>query len=157
MPKATPNLKKRDVVQEALAEVLHVTGMELETNVLDALIKRQEAAAIAAGKNPAAVMLGRKGGLKGGPARMAALSKEERSKLGSKAVAARWRKVKLLKQAGITTDEMKIVKMAQGGKTAGDIAKLLGISPNTVKSHRKSAEAALAGLTASQRELLARH
>ena len=40
-------------------------------------------------KNPAAVALGRLGGLKGGPARMAKLSAKERSKLASKAVSAR--------------------------------------------------------------------
>lgn len=45
-------------------------------------------------KNPAAVMLGRLGGLKGGPARMAKLSKEERRELGRKAAAARWGKEK---------------------------------------------------------------
>lgn len=43
-------------------------------------------------KNPAAVMLGRLGGLKGGKARMALLSKEERRELGRKAAAARWGK-----------------------------------------------------------------
>lgn len=41
-------------------------------------------------KNPAAVMLGRLGGLKGGPARMKQLSKEERRELGRKAAKARW-------------------------------------------------------------------
>ena len=40
-------------------------------------------------KDPAAVALGRKGGLKGGKARMAQLSKEERVKLTSKAGKAR--------------------------------------------------------------------
>lgn len=44
------------------------------------------------GKNPAAVALGRKGGLKGGRARMAALSPEERSKLALSAARARWAK-----------------------------------------------------------------
>jgi len=43
-------------------------------------------------KNPAAVALGRRGGLKGGKARMERLSKEERSALGKKAAAARWEK-----------------------------------------------------------------
>ena len=45
-------------------------------------------------KNPAAVALGRLGGLKGGPARIAQLSKEERSELARKAVMARWKKFK---------------------------------------------------------------
>lgn len=43
-------------------------------------------------KNPHAVALGRLGGLKGGPARMKALTKEQRSELGKKAARARWGK-----------------------------------------------------------------
>ena len=43
-------------------------------------------------KNPAAVALGRLGGLKGGKARMAKLSAKERSELGRKAILARWNK-----------------------------------------------------------------
>mgnify|MGYP001574177495 FL=1 len=41
-------------------------------------------------KNPAAVALGRLGGKKGGPARMAALSAEARSALARRAARARW-------------------------------------------------------------------
>ena len=43
-------------------------------------------------KNPAAVMLGRRGGLKGGRARMDSLSADERRKLALKAAQARWGK-----------------------------------------------------------------
>lgn len=43
------------------------------------------------GKDPAAVALGRKGGLKGGKARAAKLTPEERSKAAKKAAQARWR------------------------------------------------------------------
>jgi len=42
------------------------------------------------GKNPAAVMLGRLGGLKGGKARAAKLSAEERSGIARRAAMARW-------------------------------------------------------------------
>jgi hypothetical protein len=42
-------------------------------------------------KNPAAVALGRRGGLKGGKARAAALSPAERSAIGKKGAAARWK------------------------------------------------------------------
>ncbi len=42
------------------------------------------------GKDPAAVALGRKGGLKGGKARAEKLSPEERSEAAKKAVQARW-------------------------------------------------------------------
>lgn len=45
-------------------------------------------------KNPAAVALGRKGGLKGGKARMARLSKVERQSLARKAAQARWKNKK---------------------------------------------------------------
>ncbi|HVA22225.1 MAG TPA: hypothetical protein VNN74_09045 [Candidatus Micrarchaeia archaeon] len=43
------------------------------------------------GKNPAAVALGRLGGKKGGKARAANLSQEERSEAARLAAAARWR------------------------------------------------------------------
>jgi hypothetical protein len=45
-------------------------------------------------KNPNAVALGRLGGLKGGKARIAQLTKEERRELARKAVKARWDKKK---------------------------------------------------------------
>jgi hypothetical protein len=43
-------------------------------------------------KNPAAVALGRKGGLKGGKARAAKLTAEQRSASARVAAAARWKK-----------------------------------------------------------------
>jgi uncharacterized OB-fold protein len=45
-------------------------------------------------KNPNAVALGRLGGLKGGKARIAQLTPEERRELARKAVRARWAKEK---------------------------------------------------------------
>jgi len=42
------------------------------------------------GKNPAAVYLGRLGGLKGGKARTEKLSPEERSEIAKKAAMIRW-------------------------------------------------------------------
>jgi hypothetical protein len=42
-------------------------------------------------KNPAAVALGRRGGLKGGNARAASLSPEERSSIAKRAAEARWK------------------------------------------------------------------
>ena len=42
----------------------------------------------------AAAALGRKGGLKGGPARAKALSQKRRSQIAKKAAAARWNKDK---------------------------------------------------------------
>ena len=43
-------------------------------------------------KNPAAVALGRKGGLKGGAARAKKLTSEERSAIAKKGAASRWKK-----------------------------------------------------------------
>jgi hypothetical protein len=43
------------------------------------------------GKNPAAVALGRLGGLKGGKARAAKLTAEQRRAIARKAAAARWK------------------------------------------------------------------
>lgn len=43
-------------------------------------------------KNPAAVELGRMGGLKGGKARAAKLTPEQRSEIARKAAEARWKK-----------------------------------------------------------------
>lgn len=45
-------------------------------------------------KNPAAVALGRLGGLKGGRARAESLSDEQRSGIARKAALARWKKEK---------------------------------------------------------------
>jgi hypothetical protein len=45
-------------------------------------------------KNPAAVALGRLGGLRGGAARAAALGPKKRSQIAAKAVKARWGKKK---------------------------------------------------------------
>jgi len=46
--------------------------------------------AIAEGKNPAAVILGRLGGLKGGKARAAKLSAAQRKEIAKKAATTRW-------------------------------------------------------------------
>lgn len=43
------------------------------------------------GKDPAAVELGRRGGLKGGKARVAKMTPEERAAAARKAAAARWK------------------------------------------------------------------
>lgn len=49
-------------------------------------------------KNPAAVALGRLGGLKGGKARAAALSSARKREIAIKAVRARWAKTKRRKR-----------------------------------------------------------
>ncbi len=50
--------------------------------------------AISEGKNPAAVVLGKLGGLKGGKARAAKLTKRRRVEIASMAAKARWKKEK---------------------------------------------------------------
>lgn len=45
-----------------------------------------------ASKDPAAVALGKRGGLKGGPARAAALSARKRTQIAKQGASARWKK-----------------------------------------------------------------
>jgi len=60
--------------------------------VEEATIEELLQKAVEDGKNPAAVMLGRLGGLKGGKARSKKLSPEQRSQIAQKAAQARWKK-----------------------------------------------------------------
>jgi hypothetical protein len=80
MPKRSSSSKRpRDANQRAAHVVAKATGERPRTSSRP---KR---------KNPAAVSLGRKGGLKGGKARAAALSPEERSEIAKRAAQARWK------------------------------------------------------------------
>jgi len=54
----------------------------------------EEAIGSSLGKNPAAVALGRQGGLKGGNARAKAMTPERRKAIAQKAAKARWAKEK---------------------------------------------------------------
>lgn len=66
---------------------------KLAKSIVDeATMDELQTKAIAEGKNPAAVMLGRLGGLKGGKARAAKLSAAQRKKIAKKAANARWQK-----------------------------------------------------------------
>ena len=76
MPKRSSSNKVLDPNQMAARVVADATGTEP--------VKPHK-------KNPAAVSLGRKGGLKGGKARAASLSPEERSEIARRAAAARWK------------------------------------------------------------------
>jgi hypothetical protein len=62
-----------------------------DVNVLAARIVEQ---ATQEGKDPLAVELGRRGGLKGGKARAAKLSKKRKSEIARKAAQMRWGRVK---------------------------------------------------------------
>lgn len=73
-----------DPNQLAKAIVDHATGQD-----------HKEEQPQAPEKNPAAVALGRLGGLKGGKARAEKLSNEDRSKIASVAARAKWSKNKI--------------------------------------------------------------
>lgn len=77
MPKRSS--KRRDASTIAFDIVAQATGEEPKRK------KPQEAE-----KNPAAVALGRLGGLKGGKARARTLTVEQRKKIAKKAAQARW-------------------------------------------------------------------
>ena len=64
-----------------------------DPNQVAASILRQvmEAAGETPAKNPAAVALGRMGGLKGGKARAASLTADKRKQIAKKAALARWK------------------------------------------------------------------
>ena len=78
MPERSRKPKRpRDISQ--LAHVVVKAATEGEVDIDD-------------GKNPAAVMLGRLGGKKGGKARAKSLSPERRKEIARQAAAARWSK-----------------------------------------------------------------
>lgn len=73
---------------------VNVTAFEILQAVTGepAPISRDGKSAKKPAKNPAAVALGRLGGLKGGKARMASLSAKRRKEIASEAARARWKK-----------------------------------------------------------------
>ena len=62
--------------------------------VNEATVESSDGHNIDNGKNPAAVALGKLGGLKGGPARARKLTKEHRSEIARNAAKVRWQKEK---------------------------------------------------------------
>lgn len=86
---ANKRKRKADPTQVARFIVETVTGESLSA---DAKPKAAEPAQPE--KDPAAVALGRRGGLKGGPARAAKMTKKQRSESAKKAAMARWKKTK---------------------------------------------------------------
>ena len=81
MPKRSSKKKQKDTQQ-------------LARKVLDSVAPHAEPKKKPAKKNPAAVALGRLGGIKGGPARAAKLTEEQRSQIAANAAAARWSRTK---------------------------------------------------------------
>ena len=86
-PKKLPrDLNSRAAQIVALSTGQPVPGLTKKEEILNPL------APPAKQKNPAAVELGRLGGLKGGKARAEKLSKKKRSEIAKLAAAARWKK-----------------------------------------------------------------
>src|SRR5258708_38625005 len=63
---------------------------QMASNLIDAISGDLPAEQPESGKNPAAVALGRLGGLKGGTARAKSLSARKRSEIAKKAAQRRW-------------------------------------------------------------------
>ena len=81
MPRRSSKPRDEDANQAAFRVVRELTGDEPEAP----RVASQK-------KNPAAVALGRLGGLKGGKARAAKLSKRRRSEIARDAARQRWQK-----------------------------------------------------------------
>ena len=79
MPERSSKKRPRDINELAAQIVDEATNEEPEAKPDD-------------GKNPAAVALGRLGGKKGGKARAAKLTPEERREIAKRAAQARWQK-----------------------------------------------------------------
>jgi hypothetical protein len=82
MPKRSSKRPNEDVNQAAFRVVRELTG-DADSESAQARPRK---------KNAAAVALGRRGGKKGGKARAAALSPEQRREIAAKAARARWSK-----------------------------------------------------------------
>jgi hypothetical protein len=65
---------------------------ELAAEIVDEATSGKPAANPDEGKDPAAVALGRRGGLKGGKARAAKMTAEERRESARRAAQARWKR-----------------------------------------------------------------
>jgi len=81
MPKRSRNPRLPDPNLTAIAVLERVTG--------EVIVPKPPP--VDDGKDSAAVALGRKGGLKGGKARAASMSKKERTEAAKKAAKARWK------------------------------------------------------------------
>jgi hypothetical protein len=84
MPNRSSKKRPRDINQLAKMIVDLSTGNPITEDISPIAEKE---------KNPAAVELGRLGGLKGGKARAASLTPEKRSEIAKKAAKSRWNKV----------------------------------------------------------------
>jgi hypothetical protein len=77
-------------------------------------------------KDPLAVELGRRGGLKGGKARKEKLSQERRSEIAIKAVNARWAKTvkpDVLPRPEVETGQASVLTVSRSRKADGRVPK----------------------------------
>jgi len=86
MAKKQRKSRQPDPAEFGFGVLQHVIGATGDTPAESAPVRDES------GKDPAAVALGRKGGLKGGKARAAKLSKKKLREAAKKAAAARWAK-----------------------------------------------------------------
>jgi len=89
MQKRSSKKKKRSDVNVLALQIVHEATSEVE---------EEPERADDSGKDPIAVELGRRGGLKGGKARWKGTTKKERSEIARKAAQARWEKAKKQKR-----------------------------------------------------------
>ena len=87
MPKRSSNKRPADLNRLAFSIVEEVTKEPEST-------PEAPAETYEPGKNPHAAALGKLGGKKGGPARAAKLSPEQRKEIAMKDAQARWEKIK---------------------------------------------------------------
>lgn len=82
MPNRSRKTQKQKDTQQIARGVLDAVAPDAESPKTKKAAKK---------KDPAAVALGRKGGIKGGPARAAKMTAEERAESARKAARARWK------------------------------------------------------------------
>jgi DNA-binding NarL/FixJ family response regulator len=132
-PKKRRKIVAHDINEWATKVVEAATGVTIPKDLVERerrLIATEKAAArkapTAPAKNPAAVALGRLGGLKGGKARAESLGPSARSRIARKAAEARWKQ----------RDE--ILRLYRKSHTAKEVAEKLGISEESVLRAQKA-------------------
>lgn len=98
--------KVLDPNEWAVAAASKLTGISAPEGLVAQVLRKQADAK----KNPAAVALGRLGGLKGGKARAASLSKAERVAIGKKGAKARWDRARIMEEVAKGTPAHLIAK-----------------------------------------------
>ncbi|MEN8263950.1 MAG: hypothetical protein ABFR82_10830 [Nitrospirota bacterium] len=91
MPERKSKKKKPDDINILASSIVEqATGRKKKSPIDPDVVQK----ALDEGKDPLAVLLGQRGGLKGGKVRAAKLSAERRKEIAQKAAQARWKKPK---------------------------------------------------------------